>query len=152
MAVSDFFENLFNHVHSATTRSPRALLFVSAGIDYFAEKRPGLRGEAWLLLVLGTLGTIAATVTGLVAHLAYEDDSILLTAIDRHQYLGFATTALFVGLAAWRWRSMRRGGDAGGTRAYLLVALAGLVVLGLTGFLGGGLLTEWGIGVKGITR
>ena len=152
MLVSDFFENLFNHVHSATMHFPIALLFVSVGMDYFAGKRPGLRSGAWLLLVLGTLGTIAATVTGLVAHLAYEDDSILLSAIDRHQYLGFATTALFVGLTAWRWRSMRRGGDAGGTRVYLLVALAGLVVLGLTGFLGGGLLTEWGIGVKGITR
>ena len=118
-------------------------------MDYFAGKRPGLRSGAWLLL--GTIGTAVATVTGLVAHPAYEDDSILLSAIDRHQYLGFATTALFVGLAAWRWRSMRRG-DVGGTRAYLVVALVGLAVLALTGFLGGNLLTEWGIGVKGITR
>ena len=47
---------------------------------------------------------------------------------------------------------MRLGGDAGGTRAYLAVALVGLAVLGLTGFVGGNLLTEWGIGVKGITR
>ena len=150
--MSDFLENLLNHVHGAITHFPIALLFVSAGMDYFAGKRPGLRNSAWILLVLGTLGTVAATVTGLLAHLAYEDDSILLSAIDRHQYLGFATTALFVGLTAWRWRSMRRGGDVGGTRAYLLVALVGLAVLGLTGFLGGGLLTEWGIGVKGITR
>ncbi len=111
MAINDFFENLFNHVHSATTRFPIVLLFVSAGMDYFAEKRPGLRSGAWILLVLGT---VAATVTGLLAYLAYGDDSILLSAIDRHQYLGFATTALFVGLAAWRWRSMRRGGDVGG--------------------------------------
>ena len=150
--MNDFFENLFNHVHGAVTHFPIALLFVSVGMDYFAGKRPGLQGGAWLLLVLGALGTVAATVTGLVAHLAYEDDSILLSAIDRHQYLGFATTVLFVGLAAWRWRSMRRGGDVGGTRAYLVVALVGLVVLALTGFLGGNLLTEWGIGVKGITR
>lgn len=134
------------------SRFPTALLFVSAGMDYFAGKRPGLRSGAWILLVLGTLVTVAATVTGLLAHLAYEDDSILLSAIDRHQYLGFATTALFVGLTAWRWRSMRRGSDVGGTRAYLAVALLGLAVLGLTGFVGGNLLTEWGIGVKGITR
>ena len=114
MAVSDFFENLFNHIHGAVTHFPIALLFVSVGMDYFAGKRPVLRSGAWLLLVLGTIGTVVATVTGLVAHLAYEDGSILLSAIDRHQYLGFATTVLFVGLAAWRWRSMRRGGDAGG--------------------------------------
>ncbi len=96
--MSDFFESLFNHVHSATTHFPIALLFVSAGTGYFADERPGLRGGAWLLLVLGT---VAATVTGLVAPLAYEDDSVLLSAIDRHQYLGVATTALFVGLTAW---------------------------------------------------
>ncbi len=102
--MSDFFENLFNHVHNAVTRFPIALLFVSAGMDYFAGKRPGLRSGAWILLVLGTLGAVGATVTGFLAHLAYEDDSILLSAIDRHQYLGFATTALFVGLTAWRRR------------------------------------------------
>ncbi len=112
--MSDFFENLFNHVHNAVTRFPIALLFVGAGMDYFAGKRPGLRSGAWILLVLGTLGTVVATVTGLLAHLAYEDDLILLSAIDRHQYLGFSTTALFVGLTAWRWRSMRRGSDVGG--------------------------------------
>ena len=152
--MSDFLENLLNHVHGATTHFPIALLFVSVGMDYFAGRRAGLRSAAWLLLVLGTIGAIAATVTGLLAHLAYEDDSILLSAIDRHQYLGFAVTALFVGLTVWRWRSMRRrgGNDVGGTRAYLVVALVGLAVLTLTGFVGGNLLTEWGIGVKGITR
>ncbi len=125
--MSDFFENLFNHIHSAVTHFPIAPLFVSVGMDCFAGKRPGL------LLVLGT---IAATITGLVAHLACEDDSILLSAIDRHQYLGFATTALFAGLTAWRWRSMHRGDEAVDTRSYLAMAL----------------LTEWGIGVRGITR
>ena len=112
--MSDFFENVFNHVHGATTHFPIALLFVSVGMDYFAGKRPGLRSGAWLLLVLGTLGTIAAAVTGLVAHLPYEDNSVLLSAIDRHQHLGFAVTALFVGLTAWRWRSMRRSGEPAG--------------------------------------
>ncbi len=61
-------------------------------------------------------------------------------------------TVLFVGLTAWRWRAMRRGDAAGRTRGYLVVALAGLAVLGPTGILGGNLLTQWGIGVKGVTR
>lgn len=127
--MSNSFENLFNHVHGAVTRFPIALLFVGVGMDYFAGEKPGLRSGAWL--VLGTLGTIVATITGLVAHLDYEDDSVRLSAIDRHQYLGFATTALFVGLTAWRWRSW------------------GLVC---SGFLGGSLLLERGIRVKGVTR
>ena len=152
--MGDFFtfENLMNHAHGALNHFPIALLFVSAGLDFVAGKRPNLRSSAWLLLVLGTLGAIAATVSGLLAHLAYEDDPILLSAIEVHQYLAFTTMALFAALTAWRWRSLRRGSDVGGNRMYLALILLGLVVLGVTGFLGGNLVTEWGIGVRGITR
>ena len=152
--MGDFFtfENLANHAHGALNHFPIALLFVSAILDSLARKRPNLRSTAWLLLVLGTLGAIAATVSGLLAHLAFEDDPYLLSAIDVHQYLAFATTALFAALTVWRWRSLRLGSDAGGIRAYLALVLLGLVVLGVTGFLGGNLLTEYGIGVRGVTR
>ncbi|CAA9410890.1 MAG: hypothetical protein AVDCRST_MAG78-403 [uncultured Rubrobacteraceae bacterium] len=152
--MGDFFtfENLMNHLHGALNHFPIALLFASAGLDFVAGKRPSLRSSAWLLLVLGTLGAIAATVSGLLAHLAYEDDPYLLSAMEVHQYLAFATTGLFVALTAWRWRSSRRGSDIGGNRLYSALALLGLVLLGITGFLGGNLLTEYGIGVRGITR
>ena len=135
---ADFFtfENLINHAHGAINHFPIALLFVSVGLDLFALlKRPNLHRPAWLLLMLGMIGAIAATVTGLIAHLPYEEDPTLLAAIT-----------------AWRWRSLRRGSDVGGSAPYLALALLGLVVLGITGFLGGNLITEWGIGVRGITR
>ena len=152
--MGDFFdfENLMNHLHGALNHFPIALLFVSAGLDFAAGKRPSLRSSAWLLLVLGTLGAVAATVSGLLAHLAYEDDPYLLSAMEVHQYLAFATTALFAALTAWRWRSLSRGSDVGGNSVYMALILLGVVILGLTGFLGGNLLTEHGIGVKGITR
>jgi uncharacterized membrane protein len=154
VAVGDFFdfENLMNHLHGALNHFPIALLFVSAGLDFAAGKRPSLRSSAWLLLVLGTLGAVAATVSGLLAHLAYEDDPYLLSAMEVHQYLAFATTALFAALTAWRWRSLSRGSDVGGNSVYMALILLGVVILGITGFLGGNLLTEYGIGVKGITR
>ena len=152
--MGDFFnfENLMNHLHGALNHFPIALLFVSAGLDFVAGKKPSLRSSAWLLLVLGTLGAIVATVSGLLAHLAYEDDPYLLSAMEVHQYLAFATTALFAALTAWRWRSLRSGSDIGGKPVYLALILLGVVILGVTGFLGGNLLTEYGIGVKGITR
>jgi uncharacterized membrane protein len=152
---ADFFafENLANHAHGAINHFPIALLFVSVGLDLFAlASKPGLHGSAWLLLVLGTIGAIAATVTGLISHLPYEEDPTLLAAIEPHQYTAFAATAIFTALTAWRWRSLRRGSELGGGAAYLTLALLGLVVLGITGFLGGKLLSEWGIGVKGLTR
>jgi uncharacterized membrane protein len=76
----------------------------------------------------------------------------LLSAMEVHQYLAFATTALFSILTAWRWRSLRHGSDLGGNSVYLVLILLGLMVLGVTGFLGGNLITEYGIGVKDITR
>lgn len=152
---ADFFtfENLINHAHGAINHFPIALLFVSVGLDFFALlKRPNLHRTAWLLLVLGTIGAVAATVTGLIAHLPYEEDPTLLAAIEPHQYTAFAATGVFAALTVWRWRSLGRGSDVGGGTPYLALALLGLIVLGITGLLGGNLLTEWGIGVRGITR
>ena len=152
---ADFFtfENLINHAHGAINHFPIALLFVSVGLDLFALlKRPNLHRPAWLLLMLGMVGAVAATVTGLIAHLPHEEDPTLLAAIEPHQYTAFAATAVFASLSAWRWRSLGRGSDVGGSALYLAVALLGLVVLGIAGFLGGNLITEWGIGVRGITR
>ena len=124
---------------------------MSVGFDLFAGKRSNLRFSAWLLLALGAIGAVASTVSGLVAHLAYEDDPVFASAIKVHQYTAFAT-AIFAALAAWRWFSLRRGSDIGGTWAYLASAVLGLILLGVTGLLGGNLLTEWGIGVEGVTR
>jgi uncharacterized membrane protein len=153
---ADFFtfENLINHAHGAINHFPIALLFVSVGLDLFTllKKRTNLHRTAWLLLVLGTIGAVAATVTGLIAHLPYEEDPTLLAAIEPHQYTAFAATAIFAALTVWRWRSLGQSSDIGGGAPYLTLALLGLVVLGTTGFLGGNLLTEWGIGVRGITR
>ena len=147
-----FLENSLNHVHGATTHFPIALLFVSAGLDVAARRWPGLRSAAWLLLALGAVGAVVGTLTGLAAHFAYENVERLHDPIERHQNLGFVSTAIFAGLAAWRWRSLRLGKDAGGTRLYGILMLVGLAVLGLTGLLGGNLNLEWGVGVKGITR
>lgn len=96
------FENLVNHVHGAINHFPIALLFVSVDLDLFTGKRPNLRFSAWLLLALGAIGAVAATVSGLVAHLAYEYDPTLLSAMEIHQYTAYAATAIFAALAAWR--------------------------------------------------
>jgi hypothetical protein len=50
----------------------------------FAGKRPNLRFSAWLFLALGAIGAVAATVSGLVVHLAYDNDPVLASAIEVH--------------------------------------------------------------------
>ena len=137
-----------NHLHGALNHFPIALLFVSAGLDFVAGKRPSLRSSAWLLLVLGTLGAIAATVSGLLAHLAYEADPYLLSAMEVHQYLAFATTALFAPHACAGF-SLRRGSDVR-WEPRLFGVIPWVLVSRRHGFLGGIVLSELASG-QGIT-
>ena len=73
--------------------------------------------HSWILLVLGTLGAIAASITGLISHFPYEETD-LHGVIETHQWWSFGVTALFIGLTVWRWTSRRNGRDAGEPQAY----------------------------------
>jgi uncharacterized membrane protein len=102
-----------------------------------------------LSLLLGSIATLPATVSGLIAHLPYAA-SAKLPLIEQHQYLAFATTGLFALLTVWRWRARRRGNDVGATLPYLGGALLGMVVLLLTLYNGLVLVHIHGIGVSGV--
>lgn len=104
---NETFYVLSSSAHAFVVHFPLALLVVSIAMDLLARRRPAFQQTAWYLLVIGALGAVAATVTGLIAHLPYEE-SQYIAAIERHQYSAFATTAVFVTLAVWRWRSARR--------------------------------------------
>ena len=81
--------------------------------------------------------------------------SVSIDSGDNVQYRCAEGTVMHVYLSpehAGKSTATLVGWDVGGSAAYLAVALLGLVVLGITGFLGGNLSTEWGIGVRGITR
>lgn len=147
---NDTFYALSTSAHGVAVHFPIALLIVSIVMDVLANRRPALRQTAWYLLLIGTLGAVLATITGLIAHLPYEE-SQYTGAIERHQYTAFATTAVFVALAAWRWRSARRD-DLPSSAVYVGVSLLGLAVLVVTGYLGGQLVYELGVGVNGVSR
>ena len=141
-----------NHVHGAINHFPIALLFVSAGFDLFAGEEvkacASVRGFCWRSVLSGPSHPLSQGWWRTWP----TSDPVFASAIEVHQYTAFAATAIFAALAAWRWFSLRRGSDIGGTRAYLASAVLGLIMLGVTGLLGGNLLTEWGIGVEGVTR
>jgi uncharacterized membrane protein len=142
---------LLAYLHPAVVHFPIALLVVSVALDFAARRWPALRFSGWVLLALGALATIPATITGIIAHLPYEETEFL-PLIERHQYTAFAATGLFLGLAAWRWRAIRRGDDIAGSALYSGLALVGLVLILATGLLGGGLVYDYGIGVRGVER
>lgn len=142
--------NTLNHLHPIFSHFPIVLLIASVVLDMLAVRRSRLRESAWLALVIGMLGAIASTVTGLIDHLPYEETP-LIAVIEPHQFLAFGTTALFALLSVWRWR-MRRRGDLPIGWLYGGIAIAGLVLLTLTGMTGGNLVYNYGIGVEQIVR
>ena len=144
--MDELFQTVIVHLHAAVVHFPIALLLLSVVLDLRAGQSASLRRAAWGSLVLGSLATLPATITGLLAHLPYET-SPLLPVIEQHQYLAFATTALFLVLAGWRWRVRRRGSDIGATLPYTAGALLGVVVLLFTVYNGHALVQVHGIGV-----
>lgn len=140
----------FNHLHPILNHFPIVLLIASVLLDIWGRQQPTVRPTAWAALLLGTLLAIPTAITGIVAHVPYEDTAAI-GAIETHERLGLLMTAIFVGLTIWRWRS-RRGGETAATWPYLALGLVGLVVLTLAGMTGGNLVYNLGVGVKQIVR
>lgn len=141
----DLFWQLTGHAHAAVSHFPIALLIVGVVLDVAARRRPNLAFTAWLMWVIGATGAVISTVSGLIAHLPYEEAGSAATqAIEIHQYLAFAATAVFVALTVWRWRSRRK--DLSRSQIFTTLSVVGVAVLLLTGFYGGQL-ANYGVGV-----
>ncbi len=125
---------------------PIALFVTSVGLDLLAWWRPSVGVNGWPLLWIAALMAVPTTITGLIAHIPYEN-SPAIAAIDRHEQLALITTFLLLVLMIWRWRAQRRGRELGQTAPYLVVALVALVFLTLTGATGGELVYTLGVGV-----
>ena len=145
--LADTLEDL----HAITAHFPIALLVVSAGVSVAIRIKSSvhLQHTSWLLLWIGTLGAMIASVTGLISHFPYEETD-LHGVIEVHQMWSFAVTAFFIALTSWRWISRRKGVDAGTTPLYLGVVLIGMVGLVLSGMTGGDLVFDYGINVRGV--
>ena len=145
----NFIGNIFNDLHPIIVHFPIALLMVSFLLTFGARWQPQWHETSWLLLVLGGLATIPATITGMIAHLPYEETE-LITFIEPHQFLGLLGTLFTIGVLIWRWRSRTSGNDAGQTTAYLVIALIGIVWLFFLGGTGGNLVYEYAVNVRGV--
>ncbi|MCE2526005.1 MAG: DUF2231 domain-containing protein [Actinomycetia bacterium] len=145
--IDDTIENL----HSILVHFPIALLVLLAALTAYVVFRPesGMLQTTWLLLLVGTVGAVAATVSGVVSHFPYEETE-LHEVIETHQVWSVAVTALFVGATIWRYISRRRGSDCGGSSPFLMVIAGGTVLLVMSGLTGGDLVFDYGINVRGV--
>jgi uncharacterized membrane protein len=145
----DFVMTIPQDLHPILVHLPIGVLLVSFVLSFAALRWPALQESSWLLLVIGGLATIPATISGLVAHLPYEETS-LVAVIEIHQLLGLAGTAVTLAVLGWRWWSRRTGRDVGQSTAYLGVVAVGLLWLVVVGGTGGQLTYEYGINVRGV--
>jgi uncharacterized membrane protein len=145
--MAELFSIELSRLHPMFVAFPLALLIVSVLLDWMARWKPSLLSSARLMLFLGTLGAIVATITGVVAHLPYEGTAVI-AFIDQHEMSALLTRLLFLALSIWRALMLRRGKEVGGTWLYAALSLAGLIALVVTGWLGGNLVFGHGVGVS----
>ena len=145
--IADTIEDL----HPITAHFPIALLVVFAGLTVFAAfRRIGWVLEAsWLLLLLGTLGAVVATVSGLVSHFPYEETKVH-DVIEVHLRWSVAVTVTFIVLTVWRLVSRLRGSDVGSSIPFAAFVVLGTGVLAISGMTGGDLVFDYGINVRGV--
>ena len=136
-------------LHPIVVHFPIALLVVSVLLSFWGLRKTGYQETTWVLLVIGALATIPATITGLIAHFPYEE-TVLHEVIETHQLTGFFATFYFLGLLAWRRRARNHNQDIDGKPAYLVAGAIGVVILVFLGMTGGDLVYEYGINVRGI--
>ena len=145
--IADTIEDL----HSIIVHFPIALLVLLAVLTVYVVVRPGtgMLQTTWLLLVIGTLGAMAATVSGLISHFPYEETE-LHGVIEKHQWWSFGVTALFIAATIWRFISRRSGTDCGGSVPFLAFVAVGTGLLVMSGITGGDLVFDYGINVRGV--
>jgi uncharacterized membrane protein len=136
-------------IHPFIVHFPIALLaacLVFELVAWFARK-PDLSQIGWWLQVLGTVGVIAATLSGVVAE-ASAGTALLRAAgtFEVHEQLAFAASVVFAVLLFFRISS-RRALPSGWPRLYLAALAAGVVLVLVTGWLGGELVFTYGVGV-----
>ena len=145
--ITDTVEDL----HPITAHFPIALLVVFTGLTVFAAfRRNGWVLEAsWLLLLLGTLGAVVATVSGFVSHFPYEETKVH-DVIEVHLRWSVAVTVIFIVLTVWRLVSRLRGSDVGSSIPFAAFVVLGTGVLTMSGMTGGDLVFDYGINVRGV--
>jgi uncharacterized membrane protein len=141
---------MFEHpLHPVVVHFPIALLSTAVLFELlgFLLRRDDFRRFGFWLLILGLTGGIVAAGFGLWGEGAALKMGVPEKAIDRHESFAVTTLITFGLLLIYRWR-IRDRWTPGHNRIYLSGALAGLLLLGTTGFFGSELVYRYGAGVQ----
>lgn len=141
------FQVLQTHLHGMFVHFPIALLMTSVLLQFLALRRDwrqSLEPAAIITLVLGTLGAGLAALTG------PEETAKAFRLGTIHETVAEATLILFGLLTAWRLAMLwlHRPFEQKRVAVFMALAVVGVVMLGVTGYLGGTMVYEQGVGVR----
>lgn len=142
------FDYDWPRLHAVLNDLPAALFVAAVFFDVTGAvtKRPPFRQVGFWTLILGTLGGIAAVLSGLQAEDSIAHGSEVHEIMERHELFGLITLGIFGTLAVWR--IFREGKMAGTERLVATVlSLAGIVTLFTTGMYGGRMVFEHAAGI-----
>jgi len=137
--------------HPLIVHFPIALLIASAVAELAGHllKRDDLRHFAFWALILGVVSASAAYITGSFAEESVEHLPGIHANLETHEELATIALATWIGLAALRILLTIRGWlNSSIFYLYLVLLLAGGVLIGSTGYSGGNLVYNHGAGVN----
>jgi uncharacterized membrane protein len=139
-------------LHAALNDLPAALLLGAVLFEILgaALKRDSLRSAGFWMLVSGTIGALAAILSGLRAEGTIEHGNATHMLMERHETLAITTGIVFALLTGWRL--LRRKSMGGRERpVFLALAVVGAALLFYVAHLGGNLVFRYGAGVPTAT-
>lgn len=133
-------------VHFPIALSLTGALFAAIGL---LSRQERWFGYGQVSLLLGGLGTLAAALTGLIDQAGAPQDETVTAVINQHITSGILL-AVAIGLALyWPVRNKSFLNDKGSVRwGYLALLLLVIFLVMVSGWLGGRLVYQFGVGVK----
>ena len=140
-------------LHPMIVHFPITLFYLTALFEglYFAFHKDWLARAGYLLLTLSMASGVAAGLAGAISenYIIHHVTAASLQILSRHK--NFAELSVFTFGVGWLWRTLLalRGRLPRGFAAfvYYLVLLIGVALISYTGFLGGSLVYDHGVGV-----
>ncbi|MHB8483777.1 MAG: DUF2231 domain-containing protein [Nitrospiria bacterium] len=135
-------------LHPMLVHFPIGLFFTSVFFDlaYRFSGNIDFKKTAYYLLILGVVSGIFAGGAGIYIEDRIEDTGVSEKHVDDHKDFAIAMIVCFTLLLAYRFYKKNQISDKA-FNLYLVLSLAGLVLLSLTGFYGGKLVYEDGAAV-----
>ncbi len=138
-------------LHPFLVHFPVALLTTALVFDLLGVllARDELSRVGWWAQFVGTVGVVAAVISGLIAKSQAIIPVTAADTFDTHQQIAFLTAGAFTALLLWRI-GMRTRIDQSRQHLYLLLFTGALACLWIGAWYGGELVYRFGVGLRAV--